>query len=117
VPNDRGAATRLEHRMSDGAANPYLVTAAVLQAARLGVVNQLSPPPAEELDCIESQGTDRHTPDDLNQALNALEADTALVEAVGQELVANFVAVKRAEWEKFISAITDWERNYYLPFL
>lgn len=117
VPVDRGPATRLEHRMSDGAANPYLVTAAILQAARLGVVHDLTPPPAEELDCIENQGTDRHTPDDLNQALNALEADTTLIEAIGSDLVANFVAVKRVEWDKFASAVTDWERNYYLPFL
>jgi glutamine synthetase len=117
VPTDRGPATRLEHRMSDGAANPYLATTAVLQAARLGVAQKLTPPPAEEQDCLENVSTDRHTPDDLNQALNALEADTALVEAVGQDIVANFVAVKRAEWEKFASAITDWERRYYLPFL
>jgi glutamine synthetase len=117
VPNERGAATRLEHRMSDGAANPYLATAAILQAARLGVVHNLTPPPAEEQDCIENQSTDRHVPDDLNQALNALEADTALVEAVGKEFVALFAAVKRAEWQKFVSAVTDWERHYYLPFL
>jgi glutamine synthetase len=117
VPAERGAATRLEHRMSDGAANPYLATATVLQAARLGVVNALTPPPAEELDCIKNQSTDRHTPDDLNQALNALERDVALVKAIGPEVVANFVAVKRVEWEKFASAITDWERRYYLPFL
>lgn len=117
VPIERGAATRLEHRMSDGAANPYLATAAVLQAARLGIAHGLTPPPAEEQDCLENQSTERHTPDDLNQALNVLEADTALVEAIGPELVANFVAVKRAEWDKFASAVTDWERNYYLPFL
>jgi glutamine synthetase len=117
VPADRGAATRLEHRMSDGAANPYLATAAILQAARLGVINALTPPPAEKQDCIENQSTDRHTPDDLNQALNVLEEDVALVEAIGPEVVANFVAVKRVEWGKFASAITDWERRYYLPFL
>lgn len=117
VPDGRGPATRLEHRMSDGAANPYLATAAILQAARLGVMHNLTPPPAEELDCLENQSTNRHTPDDLNQALNALEADTALVEAVGADLIASFVAVKRAEWEKFVSAVTDWERNHYLPFL
>jgi glutamine synthetase len=117
VPNERGAATRLEHRMSDGAANPYLATAAILQAARLGVVHNLTPPPAEQQDCLENQSTDRHVPDDLNQALNALEADTALVEAFGKELVAQFAAVKRAEWQKFVSAVTDWERQYYLPFL
>jgi glutamine synthetase len=117
VPYDRGESTRLEHRMSDGTANPYLATAVVLQAARLGVINKLTPPPAEEQDCLENTSTDRHTPDDLNQALNALEADTSLVEVMGQELVANFVANKRFEWEKFISTITDWERRYYLPFL
>jgi glutamine synthetase len=117
VPSERGAATRLEHRMSDGAANPYLATAAVLQAARLGLVNNAAPPPAEEQDCLDHQSTERHVPTDLNQALNALEADTALVEAVGQELVAQFVAVKRAEWDKFTAAVTDWERHYYLPFL
>jgi glutamine synthetase len=117
IPNERGAATRLEHRMSDGAANPYLATAAILQAARLGLVHNLTPPPAEQQDCLERQSTDRHVPDDLNQALNALEADTALAEAVGKQLVAQFAAVKRAEWQKFVSAVTDWERQYYLPFV
>ncbi len=117
IPGNRGESTRLEHRMSDGAANPYLATAVVLQAARLGVVNSLTPPPAEARDCLKNQSTHRHTPDDLNQALKALETDTALVEVMGPELIANFVANKRFEWEKFISAITDWERRYYLPFL
>lgn len=117
IPNDRGAATRLEHRMADGAANPYLAAAAVMQAARLGVTNRLSPPPAEEQDCLEHQSTHRHVPEDLNRALDALEADTEFVEAFGEELVAQFVAVKRAEWQKYVTVVTDWELNYYLPFL
>ncbi|MDX1520648.1 MAG: glutamine synthetase family protein [Anaerolineae bacterium] len=117
VPHERGKATRLEHRMSDGAANPYLATAAVLQAARLGVTQDLILPPAEEQDCLESQSTDRHTPDNLSLALDALEADGPLVEAMGQEVVDHFVAIKRFEWEKFSEAVTDWELNFYLPFL
>ncbi len=117
VPHERGAATRLEHRMSDGAANPYLATAAVLQAARLGVVHQLTPPPPEEQDCLTSQSTSRHVPDNLSLALDALEADTALVQALGPALVAQFVAVKRGEWSKFTAAVTDWELRTYLPFL
>jgi glutamine synthetase len=36
---------------------------------------------------------------------------------VGKEVVAQFVAVKRAEWDKFTAAVTDWELKYYLPFL
>ncbi len=117
VPHERGAATRLEHRMSDGAANPYLATAAVLQAARLGLVHQLTPPAPEEQDCLTSQSTSRHAPDNLSLALDALEADAALVQAIGPELVAQFVAVKRSEWGKFTAAVTDWELNTYLPFL
>ena len=103
--------------MSDGAANPYLATAAVLQAARLGVTNKLKLQAAEEQDCLESQSTDRHVPNNLELALNALEADTKFIDAIGPEVVAQFTAIKRAEWDKFIAAVTDWEKNYYLPFL
>ncbi len=117
VPGDRGGATRLEHRMADGSANPYLATAAVMQAARLGVAQKLSPPAPEKQDCLEHQSTDQHVPDDLSHALDALETDQALVEAVGPEMVALFVAIKRAEWQKFAAAVTDWELNHYLPFL
>jgi glutamine synthetase len=117
VPGARGDCTRLEHRMSDGAANPYLATAAVLQAARLGVTDRLSPPAPEEQDCLEHQSTDQHVPDDLGRALDALESDRALGDAVGREMTALFVSIKRAEWQKFTAAVTDWELNYYLPFL
>jgi len=116
VPAHRGAGTRLEHRMPDGAANPYLATAAVLQAARLGVVHGLDAPPPESGDGLEEVNTDRHVPDGLNLALDALEADTELCAAVGEVVTANFVAIKRAEWDRYAAAVTDWELKEYLPF-
>jgi glutamine synthetase len=117
VPRERGAATRLEHRMPDGSASPYLASAAVLQAARLGFVNRLDAPAPEEQDCLEHQSTGRHVPDDLGRALEAFEADIELFDAVGHEMSACFVAIKQAEWQKFRVAVTDWELNHYLPFL
>ena len=117
VPGERGEATRLEHRMPDGAANPYLATAAVLQAARLGVVSKATPPDPETLDGFEQASTDRHTPENLSLALDALEADTEFCEALGREAVDHFVFIKRNEWEKFAAAVTDWELTHYLPFL
>ncbi len=117
IPEGRGAGARLEHRMSDGAANPYLATAAVLHAARLGVVHKLLPPAAEQQDCLEHQSTTRHVPDNLNLAMDALEANQLFSEAMGVDVVAQFSAVKRAEWEKFVVAVTDWELKYYLPYL
>jgi glutamine synthetase len=53
----------------------------------------------------------------LSAALDALEADAELVEAIGSELVAQHVAVKRTEWDRFASTTTDWELREYLPFL
>jgi glutamine synthetase len=117
IPAERGSATRIEHRMSDGATNPYLATAVVLHAARLGLTNNLELPAPEEQDCLEHQSTTRHVPSDLNQALDAFLADSSLRAALGEEVVLQFEAVKRAEWEKFTAAVTDWEKNYYLPFL
>ena len=112
--------------MPDGACNPYIATAAVLQAARLGVVNELVPPEREMGDGIESISTDRRVAEHLAGALDDLVADTELVEAVGADLVANLVGVKRHEWEQYTRAegewsatndrITDWEWNWYFPF-
>jgi glutamine synthetase len=103
--------------MPDGAANPYLAAAAVLQAARLGVVGKATPPGPETLDGFEQASTDRHTPENLSLALDALEADTEFCEAFGREAVDHFVFIKRHEWEKFAAAVTDWELTHYLPFL
>ena len=116
VPRDRGAATRLENRLPDGASNPYVVTAALLQAVLLGANGQVSPPPCEEGDGLETANTVRCAPENLSLALDALEADQVLVEAVGSELVANFVAMKREEWRRFSQAVTDWELNEYLNY-
>ncbi len=117
VPKQRDAATRIEYRLPDSSANAYLAVAATLQAAMLGIAGAMEPPQIEEGDCYETANTDRRTPSNLSEALDALEADHVFVSTIGPEMVANFVAVKRDEWAKFSSAITDWELNYYLPFI
>ena len=117
VSAEGGSATRLEHRMPDGAANPYLATAAVLTAARLGVVNGDVLPAAETLDGFEQTSTDRHVAENLGMALRDLEADTVFAEAYGAAAVEHWLVVKRAEWDKFCAHTTDWELAHYLPFL
>ncbi|MBL8380733.1 MAG: glutamine synthetase [Burkholderiales bacterium] len=114
ISAETGAAARLEHRMGDGAANPYTLTAAVLQAARLGVVNNYALPPAETGDCFETMDATVGVPDDLGAALEALEADTALVEAVGELLVANHAAVKREEIARTSALAPEAVPGYYI---
>lgn len=116
VSPERGPSLRLEHRMADGAANIYTATATVLQAARLGVEGGLELQPAETGDCFESADCDVVCPPTLRDALDVLEQDTALVDAVGRELVEHHLIIKRAEWERFSKHVTDWEIAEYLPF-
>lgn len=117
IPPERGDAARLEHRLADGAAPAHVAVAAVLQAARLGVEDRLELGPPETGDGFERVDTSTGCPGNLGEALAALEADGALCEAVGKELVGQHLAVKRSEWDSFCAYTTDWERSAYLPFL
>ena len=117
VPGERGPATRIEHRVADGAANPYVAAAAMLQAARLGVENGYPLPPAETGDGLESVDTDVAVPENLGVALDTLEQDEALVSAIGALLVANHIGIKRKEWDDYLGSTTDWEMSRYLNFL
>ena len=116
VPSGRGAASRLEHRLPDGAANLYLAAAALMSAARLGIEAGEPAPPAETGDSLETANTERCCPENLSLALDALESDEALYEAVGTEITDHFVAMKRAEWARYARAVTDWELREYLAF-
>ena len=117
VPEERGEGTRLEWRLPDCAANPYIAIACTLEAARLGVEGDYALPPEETGDCLESADTDRVVPETLGLALDALAADKTLVEAVGTPLVEHFIAIKRKEWNDYLGTTTDWELSSYLDFV
>jgi glutamine synthetase len=117
VPGERGAGARLEHRLSDGGAVVHSTIAAVLQAARLGFINKKSPGEPEGGNGLDTIDATVGVPSDLAAALDALESDRELVEAIGLDLVAQHIMVKRTEWDRYTAATTDWELREYLPFL
>jgi glutamine synthetase len=117
VPGERGTAARLEHRLSDGGAVVHSAIAAVLQAARLGVADEADPGKPEGGNGLDTIDATVGVPATLSEALDALESDQEFVDALGSDLVAQHLAVKRAEWERFSAATTDWEVREYLPFL
>lgn len=83
----------------------------------LGVENDYELPEAETLDCLESQSTERHTPDNLGFALEALKADKDLCEAVGQDLIDNHLGIKEQEWQDYLTHTSDWEVDQYLKYI
>lgn len=116
IPPPSESGMRLEHRLADGATSLHLAAAATLVAALRGVRMEMECPPAETQDCITGVDTDVTVPSSLGAALDALESDKEFVEAFSPGYVEGFLAVKRAEWERFMTHTTDWELDEYLPY-
>ncbi|MDA8277867.1 MAG: glutamine synthetase family protein [Actinomycetota bacterium] len=112
VPPERGGATRIEVRLGDASANPYLAIAGVLAGAYLGISGELPLMPA-----LVGYGYDEERsaklPPSLSAALDALEDDGELIEVLGKGFVDTFVAYKRDEIARFNSHVTDWEFDEY----
>ncbi len=120
--------THLENRLGCGGSNPYLLMAACLAAGLDGLKNRLEL--STPIDGI-AYGLENVTdlPTRLDKALDALEEDKVMKEALGAEFVKLFVAVKRHEINKaktvihdydtpeFNDRVDDWERDEYFEFL
>ncbi len=117
ISSETGSKARLEHRMADASANPYTAVAGVLQAALLGVENGYELQAMETGDGFEQTDASVGTAADLAGAIADLEADTALSEAVGAELVANHVFMKGQEVEKTANLEGDALRDFYVYYV
>lgn len=113
---------RLECRLPDPSCNPYLAAAAVIAAGLDGIAQKIDPgaPQNENLyDLSRAELKKRGIgllPQNLGEALDALEADPLFAEQLGGDLIAEFVKVKRMEWVEYSRHVSDWEVNRYLEF-
>lgn len=116
-PDDDGASTRLEFRAADNAANPYLALLGLLAAGRDGIDRDLEPPAPVSVDpgnLSASERADRdieRLPRTLGGALDALEADPTLRDALGTDLFETYLEVKRSHWDAFTDSAISWERE------
>lgn len=112
---------RLELRLPDGACNPYLATAAVIAAGLDGMEKKLNPGAPRNVNLYEwSEAQLREAgigllPQNLNEALNALEGDSVICEALGP-VSGEFLKLKRMEWIEYMRHVSEWEIKQYLEF-
>ena len=105
----------LELKPSDSSANPYLALGAYIHAGLDGIRSKLDPGEAVNTDPATMTDTERlragahRLPESLNAALNALEADELLMEALGPLRRRAYLAVKRAEAAAFAAQSVDYE--------
>lgn len=116
------AGGRLEMRLTDSSANPYLATAAVIAAGLDGIERKLDPGEPHNFnhytlgyEQLREKGIGV-LPQSLNEALNALEADALFTQQLGGAFVNEFVRLKRMEWVDYHRHVSDWEVRRYLEF-
>ena len=118
IPTNRGEGTRIELRLPDNAANPYLALAGIFAAGMDGVRKDLDPGEPTSANVYDpSTGDYEQLPTSLSDPLAALEDDDLLCETLGEDAVSQFTKLKRDEVTRFNQAITDWEIREYIQRL
>ena len=109
--------TRLELRSPDPSCNPYLAFAVMLKCGLDGIIHELPLPKPTEENLFESEWARtglQALPGTLGEALNDLEQDTAVQEALGPHIYERFLDAKRQEWDEYRLQVSAWERERYL---
>ncbi|MDP1954853.1 MAG: glutamine synthetase family protein [Polaromonas sp.] len=106
------SATRIENRIGEPAANPYLYLASQIYAGLDGIQRQLKAPVATDAPYGEAA---LRIPTSLGEALDALRADTALLDAFGSNFINYFMRIKQSEVTRHEQAVDrdDWQRREY----
>ncbi len=112
---------RLELRLPDGACNPYLATAAVIAAGMDGIERKLDPGEPHNMNLYELSDAELKKekisilPQNLHEALLALEKDRVIRDALGP-VADEFLKLKHMEWVEYMRHVSEWEVDSYLEF-
>lgn len=114
-------AIRAELRCPDPSCNPYLAYTVMLASALDGMEKNMVPPaPLNNINVYELTREERkgrnivELPASLQEALNELDSDEVVKNALGEELYAAFTRAKWVEWDDYRLNVMDWELSRYL---
>jgi glutamine synthetase len=111
------ASTNVELKAADASSNPYLAVGGLIAAGLDGLERGLEPPEPVEVDPAtidEQERVDRgivRLPATQEEALNALEADEVLNEALGPVLAESYLTVRRSEWAAYSAGDEAFEQQ------
>ena len=103
-------ATRLENRIGEPAANPYLYMASQIVSGLDGIDRKRDPGPSADTPYETKADL---LPKSLREAVTALNDDPFFRQALGAEFVDYYVHIKNAEIERFQAEVSDWEHREY----
>jgi glutamine synthetase len=103
-------ATRIENRVGEPAANPYLYFASQIYSGLDGMAKKTDPGPSADAP-YETKA--ESLPATLGDALAALRADPCLTEGLGSAFVEYFCRIKESEIARFNLEVSEWEHREY----
>ncbi|MGH8518578.1 MAG: glutamine synthetase family protein [Panacagrimonas sp.] len=110
IGGPRDANTRIENRIGEPAANPYLYFASQIYSGTDGIERRLAlPRPAE----TPYEAKAEMLPGTLAEALQYLRDDRGLVDCFGKAFVDYYCRIKEAEIARFNLEVSDWEHREY----
>ena len=104
------AASRIENRVGEPAANPYLYFASQILSGIDGLEQKLDPGPSAD---APYETAAPPLPRSLREALAALREDACMAAGLGQDFIAYFCRLKETELARFDAEVTDWEQREY----
>ncbi len=114
VPSGDVSSTRIEYRSPDPSANPYLAFAAMLAAGLDGIDKEIEPGEVTEKDLYKPGAGCEFLPGSLPEALDELESDEVISEAIGDHIMSNFLEIKREEAQLYSSRPSNVDFQMYL---
>lgn len=103
-------ASRVENRIGEPTANPYLYIASQVIAGRDGIKKATDPGAPSAAAYLAERAL---LPGSLFEALKAFERSTVMKEALGETFHHYFYSLKKFEADRFLAAVTDWEHAEY----
>jgi glutamine synthetase len=112
VPGGPAKSRHVEHRICGADANPYLAAAAILSGIHHGIKNQIDP--GEEIIGNGYEQARETLPTDWLTALRALENSAWAKDALGEEFLKVFLAIKWNEFRQFMGEVGEQDWRWYL---
>ncbi|MNQ47496.1 Gamma-glutamylputrescine synthetase PuuA [compost metagenome] len=112
VPTGNPDALRIEQRVAGADANPYLLMASLLAGVHHGLSQRIEP--GEPIEGNSYEQVEQSLPNNLRDALRALDDSEILGRYINPDYIDIFVACKEHELEEFEHSISDLEYNWYL---
>lgn len=103
---------RFEFRLADGAANPYILPAALIAAGLDGIAQKRDPGPRYDNNTYTDplpHSTAGQLPANLLDALRYLESNEVLPKALGAPFTQAYLKLKRQAWNEYSAHVSTWE--------